>query len=396
MRLQVIPLIICMIVNLLLDYWIFMKLKRVYKSRVPARSHLAISIFLLIYILSALFIPRRTGSNDGLLIIMWMLFSYMTFYVPKYISGILCLISSIPLLWKRNRIPHLPVIGVIIGAFSFVFMWWGALITSHETEVTEISVPFPNLPSQYDGYRIVQFSDFHVGTYGTDTAFVSKVVTDINNLHPDIIFFTGDIVNRETAELSPFIDILKRLKARDGVYSILGNHDYGDYMDWKDAHAKEQNNQQMKNIQAEMGWIMLNNDNRILKRGNDSIALIGVENWGDPPFKTYGDLKKSYPTLNDSVFKILLSHNPAHWRNEVIGNTNIDLMFAGHTHAMQMMLKLGNYTFSPAEWRYKEWGGLYSEGDQKLYVNIGIGEVALPMRLGAVPEITLMILKKGE
>lgn len=227
------------------------------------------------------------------------------------------------------------------------------------------------------------------------------MVDTINALSPDLILFTGDIVNRHTSELLPFKQTLSRLKARQGVYSVLGNHDYGDYMDWNFPIDKENNNLQLKNIQKEMGWNMLNNQHTILHQGSDSIVLIGVENWGEPPFSVYGNLKKAYPNLTDSNFKILLTHNPEHWSREVVKISNIDLSLSGHTHGMQLIFQIGDWKWSPAMWKYKQWGGLYEKENtqqktSKLYVNIGLGEVALPFRLGATPEITLITLKKSE
>ncbi len=254
---------------------------------------------------------------------------------------------------------------------------------------------FADLPEDFDGYKIVQFSDFHVGTYGSDTAFVSEVVDVMNGLGADAIFFTGDIVNRRTGELTPFVKPLSRLHAPDGVYSILGNHDYGDYCTWESDADKAENLEEMKSLQKEMGWELLNNSTVYLREGADSIALVGVENWGEPPFKAYGDLDKAYPNQSDSVFKILLTHNPMHWVERISGNdtVNIDLALSGHTHAMQM--QIGGW--SPSKWRYPTWGGLYGDesGAHKLYVNIGLGTVAIPARIGATPEITLITLKRA-
>ena len=207
--------------------------------------------------------------------------------------------------------------------------------------------------------------------------------------------FTGDIVNRRSNELLPHTGALSRITARDGVYSILGNHDYGDYCEWPSAKAKQDNMNLLRSLQKGMGWKLLLNETEWLRRGGDSIAIIGVENIGDPPFHTYGDLAISYPgNLGDTTTKILLSHNPMHWVNDISGHTdkNIALTLAGHTHAMQMEL----FGWSPAEWRYPTWGGLYTdpEGRQNLYVNIGIGAVGMPMRIGATPEITTITLRK--
>ena len=213
--------------------------------------------------------------------------------------------------------------------------------------------------------------------------------------------FTGDIVNRKTDEILPFVNILKRLKAPLGVYSVMGNHDYGDYTDWPHEQAHAADTRQLRAIQTGMGWNLLCNTHKfIYSAQGDSIAMIGVENWGEPPFKQYGDLKKAYPTANkigDNNFKILLSHNPMHWHNEVREYTDIDLTLSGHTHAMQVLIGGIGTGFTPSSWRYPEWGGLYTHKGadgaiRNLYVNIGCGEVAIPARIGASPEITLITL----
>lgn len=211
----------------------------------------------------------------------------------------------------------------------------------------------------------------------------------VNAQKPDLIVFTGDLVNNRAAELDGFEEILSQLHATDGVYSILGNHDYGPYYRWKSKREQVNNLNDLKKRQADMGWILLNNEHTLLHRGNDSIALIGVENEGEPPFSQHGDLPKAQAGTN-GLFKLLLSHNPTHWRREVLPQSDIDLMLAGHTHAMQ--LAIGHH--SPASWIYPEWGGMYMEDNRGLYVNVGMGFVGLPFRFGAWPEITVITLDK--
>lgn len=283
----------------------------------------------------------------------------------------------------------------------------GVFYTRHKIEVVEETVESQKLPPSFNGYRIVQISDLHVGTWGNDTTFISKLVNQINSLTPDVIFFTGDIVNRQTKELKPFLNILSKLTAKDGVYSVLGNHDYGDYVDWKDPKLRDENNTLLALSMKQMGWRLLNNERVWLRSGNDSILLAGVENWGDPPFPTYGSLEMAIPSSpdsivnqNDSNFKILLTHNPEHWNREVADKTNINLTLSGHTHGMQTMMKIGSKKWSPAKYRYELWGGKFSRCNEKgdtthLYVNIGAGEVGMPSRLlGAYPEITVITLMR--
>ena len=394
MRLPLLAMIIVFIVNIAADAYIYYKLKNKFRSKLPSRLHLILAVLLYLYLIVIIVLPKKSVDNGTLITIMWMLYGYFSVYVPKYIYVIISLIGYIPRLWKSQPVKWFDIVGIVLSLVVFIAMWWGALVTRTEYEVVSVDIEFKDLPQGFDGYRIIQFSDFHVGSYGNDTTFVSKVVDVINEQNADAVFFTGDIVNRQTDELLPYVDILKRIKAKDGVYSILGNHDYGDYKDWPSVEAKDKNNADMRRIQEEMNWRMLNNDYTVLKNRSDSMVLIGVENIGDPPFKRYGDLNKAYGSLNDSVFKIILSHNPSHWEEEILPETNIALTLSGHTYAMQIVLDIAGHKFSPSALRYKEWGGLYDHGGRKIYVNTGLGVVAVPMRIGATPEITLITLKK--
>ncbi|MBQ7853790.1 MAG: metallophosphoesterase [Muribaculaceae bacterium] len=387
-------MIILILLNAAVDFYIFKVLKQRVKYKFVSKLHLWLSIAFTIAVIVVISLPRRSGSDASLLAVMWSLFAYMSVYVSKYILIVFDGIASIPHFWFKHRWKIVSMCGLALSFITFGFMWWGALINRYDINVNEVDVEILNLPESFEGYRVAQISDLHLGTYQKDTLFISTLVDSINNLDVDVVVFTGDIVNRTTNELAPFITTLSRIEARDGVYSILGNHDYGDYSDWASDEDKKANNDLMRDYQREMGWNLLLNETRYLKRGNDSIAVIGVENVGDPPFKNYGSLKDAYPVLNDSTVKILLSHNPAHWEREISNHNerNIALTLSGHTHAMQISL-LG---ISPASLRYKYWSGLYADDSnrQKLYVNVGVGTVAMPMRIGANPEITILKLKR--
>lgn len=325
---------------------------------------------------------------------MWILCAIISVYLPKTIFVVFDLIAKIPQLIGKKRIRAISITGLIIAILTFFAVWWGALFNRFHIDVKSVDITIPSLPRQFEGYRIAQFSDIHLGTFGTDTAFVSRFVDKINSLNPDLIVFTGDIANRNSNELKPFVKVLARLKAADGVISILGNHDYGDYTDWKNDADKKNDRRLMVELQGRMGWKLLLNETRFIERAGDSIAIVGVENIGDPPFHVYGSLPEAYPTPGDSLTKILLTHNPAHWVNEISDKPamNIPLTLSGHTHAMQM--SAGD--ISPARLRYKTWGGLYHDksGQHLLYVNIGAGTVGWPVRIGATPEITLLTLKR--
>ena len=398
MRLPVIMMSILFIVNFCADFIIWRDVKRSFKNRWQTKAVIALLLSIWALLIIAVLSPRRDVGAD-LQPIMWMLYTFLSLFIPKLLYALFSLLSRVSLFWRAKHLSVLKYIGGILAIVSFVAMWWGALVTRNDIEVTRLTVKFENLPKSFDDYKIVHISDIHAGTWGTDTAFLSNMVDTVNALNPDLVLFTGDIVNRNTKEIYPFVNALSRLKAKQGVYSVLGNHDYGDYMDWSLAIEKERNNRELIDVQNKMGWRMLNNEHCWVRKDNDSIAIIGVENWGEPPFSVYGDLRKAYSNLNDENFKVLLTHNPEHWKREVSEISNIDLSLSGHTHGMQFVLQFGDWKWSPAEWKYKEWGGLYTkenpEGKElKLYVNIGLGEVALPFRLGATPEVTLITLKK--
>ncbi|MCH5216619.1 MAG: metallophosphoesterase [Muribaculaceae bacterium] len=392
MRLPLLPILIIIIVNIITDYVIYKQIVKSGTYRWLKYVHLALSSLLFLMIMLVVIIPKKAVSNAILVDIMWVIYCYFSVYIPKYIYLLFCAFANIPRLFKCKKIKVVYYSGVIVSIILFFTIWWSALVTRNSIDINQVKVSFSDLPGGFNGYKIAQISDLHVGSFGSDTTYLHKVVNAINDLHPDLILFTGDIVNRQTSELLPFINTLSQLHAVDGVYSVLGNHDYGDYNKWKSELEKIENLQLMYDLQRQMGWTLLSNDYRSIYHSGDSIAVIGVENWGEPPFSRYGDLKSSYVNLNDSVFKILLSHNPSHWENEVVPFSNIHLTLSGHTHAMQILFKIGNLRMSPAKMRYKYWGGLYGSDKQKLYVNIGIGEVGIPARFGATPEVTLFTL----
>lgn len=266
---------------------------------------------------------------------------------------------------------------------------YGSSVGRSRFEVKETTYSSSRLPQTFDGYRIVQLSDIHIGSWIGNASAIERMVELVNAQQPDLIVFTGDLVNHRAVELDEFQEILARLKAKDGVYSILGNHDYGPYFRWKSKQEQDENLIDLKQRQAAMGWKLLNNSHTFLVQGNDSIALIGVENEGEPPFSQHGDLTGA-KAGTEGMFQILLSHNPTHWRREVLPESDVDLMLAGHTHAMQ--LQFGDY--SPSVYIYPEWSGMYLEGTRGLYVNVGIGYVGLPFRFGAWPEITVLTLRR--
>ena len=329
-----------------------------------------------------------TTSNSTFVTGQYMLYTFFAILAPVALGT---LIYGIGRLIKQR---WMTVCAFVVAALVFGVMWWGAVVTPCKIEVKEVELAFDRLPDAFDGYRIVQWSDAHLGTYNGRTAIVERQIQTINNLHPDMICFTGDLVSRKTDEALPYRDLLAQLHASDGVFSVLGNHDYDNYVNWKNESDKLADRKALCDLQEKAGWRLLNDDYAIISRGDQQIVLIGTENFGDHPFEKRGNLAKAYSGLNDGNFKIELQHNPYAWRANTLTNSNIDLMLAGHTHAWQIMLTLGNWRWSPACLRYPEWGGAYNEGNRWLYVNIGTGMVGPPMRIGATPEITVITLRK--
>lgn len=281
--------------------------------------------------------------------------------------------------WFFALIPALGVMGWF--AFGFIEGW-------KRLELKHITFTSPDLPPYFDGYRLVQITDFHLGSFPPGNDFVQKVVDATNNEEPDMILFTGDLVNNQASEVEPYLDTLGQLHASDGIYSIWGNHDYCEYGNNHSIGALKRNRRMLYGYQESLGWHQLMNEHHVVSHGMSSIAVIGVENPGQPPFTNRSNLKKAMKGVNPDMFKILLSHDPHHWRREVVGK-KIQLTLAGHTHAGQ--LKIGKWT--PARMAFKEWGGAYRIGEQMLYVSSGIGG-SFPFRLGAWPELTVITLKR--
>ncbi len=387
------PVVLLFVLGIAVDIYIYRRLRHNRAPRGICIGSAVLAIIGALALLTVIFMPKRSGDEGYLASVMYILYCYFCIYVPKYVFALFSLLRKLLIRITRRSCKWVSFTGAGLSLVIFIAMLWGMIGGRFTTDVRDVEVAVDGLPASFDGLRIVQISDFHVGSYLEDTTFVSRVVEQVNSLHPDLIVFTGDLVNRRSRELYPHMSPLSRLHAPLGVISIMGNHDYGDYFDWPDEESHLADADSLKAMQGRLGWRMLNNEHLWLVRGNDSLAVIGVENIGDPPFPVYGNLRRAYPTPSDSLPKILLSHNPAHWVDSIAGHSdmNIALTLSGHTHAMQMKA----FGLSPAALRYETWGGMYDdEQGRRLYVNIGLGEVAIPARIGsALPEITVITLK---
>ncbi len=293
---------------------------------------------------------------------------------------------------KISRSVFLSWAGMIAGGGLFGSLLYG-FGNKYRYHIKRIPLAFDNLPVSFKGLKIVQISDIHSGSF-TDKKAVMHGVNMIMNEKPDLILFTGDLVNNTSEQMNDYMDVFSKLNAPMGIYSTLGNHDYGDYTHWNSREEKVANLERLKHIHSELGWRLLMNEHVALEKGEDKIALIGVENWSaKASFKKYGDLKKAYDGSAPYPFKILMSHDPSHWDAEVRRSYgDIDLMLSGHTHGMQFGIEIPGFKWSPVQYIYKQWAGLYQEGAQKLYVNRGYGFIGYPGRVGILPEITVFEL----
>lgn len=368
----------------LTDYYIYRQYVRYWKQRWAKYAYAIPGLLLLV---SMIVIFGNFGPNSNAMHQFCMfLIVFLCIYVPKLLFTLLSLLFKPICRWT-----HETWIAGSISLMSMAYLIFGATVGIEHFQVKEEVICSSDIPEAFDGYRIIHLSDMHVGSWNKDTDAMKKAVSLINTQKADLILFTGDLVNNIAEELNEFIPVLSQLESKDGVYSVLGNHDYAMYIPWESEEAKSANLVSLKEKQAQMGWILLVNQHVKLHQGNDSIALIGVENSGRPPFPDYAKLSEAMAGT-EGMFKILLSHDPTHWKREVLPDTDIHLTLSGHTHAMQTKI----FGFTPAAFIFDEHSGLYQEGDQYLYVNIGLGHLMFPMRLGAWPEITLLTLRRAK
>ncbi|WP_255474365.1 metallophosphoesterase [Pontibacter qinzhouensis] len=302
--------------------------------------------------------------------------------------------SDAPFDASRNK--FLSQMGLVVAALPFSAFIYGMVKGAYDYRVKRITLKFPNLPKAFDGYKMLQISDLHTGSFVT-TVPLKEAVSLINKQEADLVFFTGDLVNNMAVELESHLDTLKDIKAKSGVFSVLGNHDYGDYVQWETPESKRQNLQTLISAQGKMGWQILLNENRLIEKDGEQIAVLGVENWGNRAgFPKYGDLSKAHRGTEHIPFKVLLSHDPSHWDGQINQSfPDIDLTLAGHTHGMQFGVNIPGWKWSPVQYVYKQWAGLYQKGKQYLYVNTGLGFLGYPGRVGFLPEITVFELRRA-
>ena len=318
------------------------------------------------------------------------------FRIPQ---GIYAYFSKMPdqvqFLPQRRKLISQIAIG--LAAIPFASLLYGMFRGKYNFKVLSYKLEYDDLPEAFEGFKIAQISDIHSGSFD-NAKKVQYGVDLVNAQDADVVFFTGDLVNNRAEEILPWIQTFKKINSKHGVYSILGNHDYGDYSRWESPEAKKKNMEDLKKAQKKMGWDLLLNESRFIERQGQRIAILGVENWGSGGFKKAGDLNKALSNVAAEDFKILMSHDPSHWEAEVIPHPfNIHLTLSGHTHGMQFGIEIpGWIKWSPIKWRYKQWAGIYEKLNQRLNVNRGFGYLAYPGRVGIWPEVTVITLNRAK
>jgi predicted MPP superfamily phosphohydrolase len=404
--------VVALILALALDLYVFQAVKTIAQSAnlrwkiIFYSCYWGLSVLALLTLVLLPYLQLRSHRLTSYLMTI-----VMGLYIAKLLAGVFLLLDDLRRLvqWAISkagnstpanndgsggisRSAFLSWLGVGLGTAFYSSLLYG-FSNKYNYKVHHVRLAFDNLPEGFKGIKIVQLSDIHSGSFGNPEA-VSKGIDMIMAQKPDLILFTGDLVNDTAPELKDYQAIFARLHAPMGVYSTLGNHDYGDYTWWETPELKTANLDRLKQIQKEMGWRLLMNEHVALERGGDQIALIGIENWSAKArFPKYGKMNEAYPGVEKYPFKILMSHDPSHWDAEVRPHyPDIDLALAGHTHGMQYGVELPFLKWSPVQFVYKQWAGLYEEGRQKLYVNRGFGFIGYPGRFGVLPEITVLEL----
>ena len=399
------PLLILLVIVAVVEVYTFQAFKTISKSKLVRFSFLAISIAVYIYFfITMATYDRSRGQTPEFQMALGVL---LTVAIPKLflvlvlfgediyrwiIKGISAISTSEtqPLAGRRKFISQL---ALGIAAIPFVSFIYGIVQGKYNYKVLKYQLTFKDLPDAFDGYTITQISDIHSGSF-TNKEKIKYGVDLINEQQSDLMLFTGDIVNNKADEMDDWIEVFDKLEAKEGKYAILGNHDYGDYMDWKNPQDKIDNFKKVKEIHQKIGFDLLLDEHRYLEKDGQKIALLGVENWGRG-FNQAGDLEKASAGIKKEDFKILMSHDPSHWQEKVKNNDfNYHLTLSGHTHGLQMGIEIPGFKFSPSQFVYKQWAGLYEEFGRYVNVNRGFGYHAFPGRVGIWPEITVIELKK--
>lgn len=351
---------------------------------VPRIYYLYVFCFLLILFVSKLIGSLPLMLEDVSRLIRWLIAFFQKGSLPENTAGM-----------SRGKFISYSALG--LAAIPFSTMLFGMVKTAFDFKLRRVKIPIANLPEAFEGMKIIQISDIHSGSF-ISAAHFKNAVELINKENADAIFFTGDLVNDRSSEAEPFIEVWKELKSKFGVFSILGNHDYGDYVIWEKEEDKKANFARLLEIHKEMGWDLLRNEHRVLEKDGQKIALLGVENWGSSMrFPKKGDMQAAQNNLEDVPVKILLSHDPSHWDAIITQHYNdVDLTLSGHTHGFQFGIEIPGMKWSPSQYVYPHWAGHYTQNNQHLYVNRGLGFLGYLGRVGIRPEITILELSRNQ
>lgn len=371
----------------------------------------ASTVLMLFAMVSGYFFRSSTRNPTAFTWYYYIFGLFLIFYVPKILFGIFHLTEDIvygfTYVFKKifvaksiandggepiSRLKFISQTGLILASIPFFSFIWGIVKGRFNFRVEPVTLGLKNLPKSFEGLKIVHISDIHIGSFQGFEGQVEEAIEMLNAQKPDLILFTGDLVNNFYEELNGWIPILSKMEARYGKYSTLGNHDYGHYYNWTSETEMHENFRKIKESHSKIGFTLLNNASQVLEINGEKIALIGVENWGLPPFPQIGDYSVAVKGVEEIPFKILLSHDPTHWEEKIIGKTDVAITLSGHTHGMQFGIQLGNLKWSPSKYKYPRWSGLYQEAEQYLYVNRGFGYIGYPGRVGMPPEITVLNL----
>jgi predicted MPP superfamily phosphohydrolase len=387
------PLIILLWV--ITDFYFYQAVKTLSGSAIYSWLYWLIDILLIGFMLTAIFVRR--GSRLQQLLINWLMGLMLLAFVPRLFSVPILLIEDITRLFRGfpARAYWVSELTMAIATVFSLIVLFGITRGKHFYRIRRETLSFPDLPEAFDGFTITQITDVHSGSF-SNAAGVQKGLDLVNAQESDVILFTGDLVNNQATEMDPWISAFAQLKAPMGKFSVLGNHDYGDYIRWESAEAKRANLARLKQVHQEIGFRLLLDEAITLQKDGQSITLLGVENWGKGGFHKYGDLSKATAGVPNNAFKILLSHDPSHWEGVTLSHDkHIHLTLSGHTHGMQFGIELFGFKWSPIKYVYKQWAGLYQQKGRYLYVNRGFGFLGLKGRIGIWPEIALITLKRS-
>ena len=393
MKMHLFVLILVLIVTLLPDLWIYARIRSKISTLFLRILFWVPALLFITFFVTLALKADALDNYKATAQIMWGFWMFFVLYIPKFCYGIFDLTHYIcKRMFKFKRSPF-QWIGIVLGLVSMVLLIYGAFVGKNNLVIKESTLAFKNFPEKLNGLKIVQISDLHLGNWNDNTETIERMVKLVNEQQPDIIICSGDVVNNFADELPLFIPILQNLKAKYGKFAVMGNHDYGDYSKWNSEKERDVNLEKIKQGIRECGFDLLLNEHEILEISGEKLKIVGVENWGEPPFMQYGKLDESLGKIGAKVFTLLISHDSSHFSGEVIQYPEVNLTLSGHTHAAQFGIFTKKFQWSPSKWKYEHYAGLYQHGEQYLYVNRGIGFVGVPMRIGATPEITVLTLE---